>query len=134
MSRAAQLLWAEQVQFFETMKREEDQELWDLLGRAEAPALSPFFARNVVRQVRQEPDWRENMRRWLSLRRLIPAAAVALAIFATTLSVRVPSASDENVPDTVARLDPQDYEVVADLDVLIAMEEDGLWDDDTPTL
>ena len=116
------------------MKREEDQELWDLLGRAEAPALSPFFARNVVRQVRQEPDWRENMRRWLSPRRLIPAAAVALAVVATTLSVRVPSASDENVPDSVARLDPQDYEVVADLDVLIAMEEDGLWDDDTPTL
>ena len=116
------------------MKREDDQELWDLLGRAEAPALSPFFARNVVRQIRQEPDWRENMRRWLSPRRLIPAAAVALAIVATTLSVRVPSASDENVPDTVASLDPQDYEVVAELDVLIAMQEDGLWDDDTPTL
>ena len=116
------------------MKREDDQELWDLLGKAGAPALSPFFARNVVRQVRQEPAWRENMRRWFSPRRLIPAATVALAIVATTLSVRVPNASDENVPDTVAQLDPQDYEVVADLDVLIAMEEDGLWDDDTPTL
>jgi hypothetical protein len=59
---------------------------------------------------------------------------VALAVVATTLSIRVPHASDENVPDTVAQLDPQDYEVVADLDDLIAMEEDGLWDDDTPTL
>jgi 3-deoxy-D-arabino-heptulosonate 7-phosphate (DAHP) synthase len=63
-----------------------------------------------------------------------PAAAVALAVVATTLSIRVPHASDENVPDTVAQLDPQDYEVVADLDDLIAMEEDGLWDDDTSTL
>lgn len=116
------------------MKREDDQELWDLLGKASAPALSPFFARNVVRQVRQEPDWRENMRRWFSPRRLIPAAAVALALVATTLSFRVPNASDENVPDTVAQLDPQDYAVVADLDDLIASEEDGLWDDDTPTL
>ncbi|CAA9254490.1 MAG: hypothetical protein AVDCRST_MAG42-2708 [uncultured Chthoniobacterales bacterium] len=116
------------------MKREDDQELWDLLGRADAPALSPFFARNVVRQIRQEPDWRENMRRWFSPRRLIPAAAVALALVATTLSFRVPHASDENVPDTVAQLDPKDYEVVADLDDLIASEEDGLWDDDTPTL
>lgn len=116
------------------MKREDDQELWDLLGKADAPALSPFFARNVVRQVRQEPDWRENIWRWFSPRRVIPAAAVALALIATTLSIRVPNASDENVPDTVAQLDPQDYEVVADLDDLIAMEEDGLWDDETPTL
>ena len=116
------------------MKREDDQELWDLLGKADAPALSPFFARNVVRQIRQQPNWRENVARWLSPRRLIPAAGVALAVVATTLSIRVPHASDENVPDTVAQLDPQDYEVVADLDDLIASEEDGLWDDDTPTL
>ncbi len=116
------------------MKREDDQELWDLLGKADAPALSPFFARNVVRQIRQEPNWRENVARWLSPRRVIPAAAVALAIVATSLSIRVPNASDENVPDTVAQLDPQDYEVVADLDDLIAAEEEGLWDDDTPTL
>jgi len=116
------------------MRREDDQELWDLLGKASSPAFSPFFARNVVRQVRQESDWRTNMRRWLSPRRLIPATAVALALVATTLSIRVPNASDENMPETVAQLDPQDYEIVADLDDLIAFEEDGLWDDDTPTL
>ena len=116
------------------MKREDDQELWDLLGKADAPTLSPFFARNVVRQIRQEPDWRESVQRWLSPRRLIPAAAVALAIVATTLSFRTPTTSNDSVPETVAKLDPQDFEIVADLDVLIAMEEDGLWDDDTPTL
>jgi hypothetical protein len=116
------------------MKREDDQELWDLLGKAGEPTLSPFFARNVVRQIRQEPDWRESVQRWLNPRRLIPAAAVALAIVATTLSIRVPNASDENVPEPVAKLDPQDFEVVADLDVLIAMQEDGLWEDETPTL
>ena len=116
------------------MKREDDQELWDLLGKAGQPTLSPFFARNVVRQVRQQPDWRENVRRWLTPRRLIPASAVALAIVAATLSTRVPTAADENIPEPVALLDPQDYEIVADLDNLIAMEEDGLWDDETPTL
>ena len=116
------------------MKREEDQELWDLLGKADAPTLSPFFARNVVRQIRQEPDWRESVQRWLSPRRLIPATAVALAIVAATLSFRTPTTPSESVPETVAKLDPQDFEIVADLDVLIAMEEDGLWDEDTPTL
>ena len=116
------------------MKREDDQELWDLLGRADAPTLSPFFARNVVRQIRQEPDWRERVQRWLSPRRLIPAAAVALAIVATTLSFRPPTTPGESLPETVAKLDPQDFEIVADLDVLIAMQEDSLWDEETPTL
>jgi hypothetical protein len=116
------------------MKREDDQELWDLLGNAGQPTLSPFFARNVMRQIRQEPDWRESVRRWLTPRRLIPAAAVALAIVATTLSIQPPKASDETVPETVAKLDPQDFEIVADLHDLIAMQEDGLWEDETPTL
>lgn len=116
------------------MKREDDQELWDLLGKADAPALSPFFARNVVRQIRQEPDWRESVRCWLTPRRLIPAAAVALAIVATTLSIQPPQTSDDTVPETVAKLDPQDFEIVADLDDLIAMQEEGLWEDETSTL
>ena len=116
------------------MKREEDQELWDLLGRAGQPTLSPFFARNVVRQIRQEPDWRQSVQRWFTFRRLIPAAAFAVAIVATTLSIRVPTTSDETVPETVAKLDPQDFEIVADLDDLIAMQEDGLWEEETPTL
>ena len=117
------------------MKREDDQELWDLLGKAGQPTLSKFFARNVVRQIRQEPDWRERVRRWFTPRRLIPAAAVALAIVATTLSIQPPQkASDESLPETVAKLDPQDFEVVADLDNLIAMQEDGLWEDEAPTL
>jgi hypothetical protein len=29
----------------------------------------------------------------------------------------------------VAQIDPQDFEVVADLDVLIASDETGLWDE-----
>ena len=36
----------------------------------------------------------------------------------------------DNPPDVVASIDPQDYEVVADLDYLIASEDDNTWDDD----
>ena len=36
------------------MDREDDKQLWDILGRVPEPTLSPFFARNVVRSVRQE--------------------------------------------------------------------------------
>jgi len=35
------------------MQREDDQQLWDLLGRTAEPKLSPFFARNVLREIRQ---------------------------------------------------------------------------------
>ena len=44
------------------MDREDDKELWDVLGRVPEPTLSPFFARNVVRSVRQEATRFERMR------------------------------------------------------------------------
>ena len=134
----AQLSRQRAVQSFGTMKREDDQELWDLLGRAGRPTLSPFFARNVLREVRQQRTWRENLGRWFGARRLIPAAAVAVAIIAAAITVQRPGGtgmSSEQLPETIAQLDPIDYEVVADLDDLLALEEDSLWtDSDISTL
>src|SRR5436189_171653 len=52
------------------MKREDDQELWDLLGQAAEPKVSPYFARNVSREVRQASGW-TTFRGWLNPRRLI---------------------------------------------------------------
>ena len=118
------------------MKREDDQELWDLLGKAATPALSPFFARNVVRQVREETRSRREIFAWLRPRILVPAAAFALAVaFAgVTLQRSVNDPTQDNLPETLAAIDPQDFEVVADLDDLIAMEDDNLWDDDSQSL
>jgi hypothetical protein len=114
------------------MKREDDQELWDLLGKASEPTVSPFFARNVLRQVRQERGWRDRLSDWLAPRRLVPAAAVALAITAAAVSMQQPTTTptaSEPVPEVIAQLDEIDYQVVADLDALLAMEEDSLWTD-----
>ena len=118
------------------MKREDDQQLWDLLGKAKTPELSPFFARNVVRQVRQESEPRRDLFRWLRPRIVVPAAAFAVAVtFAgITLQRSVNDRAQDNLPETLAAIDPQDYEVVADLDDLIAMEDDNLWDDDSVSL
>jgi hypothetical protein len=117
------------------MKREDDQELWDLLGRAAEPELSPFFARNIVRQVRQDGSHSERMRKWISLRRLIPASAVAIALMTAITATHHPVSqkSSESEPDVVAKIDPQDYEVVADLDELLAVDKGSLWDE-KPTL
>jgi hypothetical protein len=115
------------------MKREDDQELWDLLGKTEAPKLSPFFARNVVRQVRTETAERTSFWSWLRPRVLVPASAAAAAILlAAVATFGLPGTariSAEPTPELLAKIDPRDFEVIADLDVLIAWEEDPLWDE-----
>src|SRR5258708_38752992 len=111
------------------MKREDDQELWDLLGHTGGPPkLSDFFARNVVREARQQRRPFERIRAWFSLRRLIPASAVAIALVAVFISVRPPSSPQralDGTPDVVAKVDVKDYDVVADLDELIASDENS---------
>lgn len=113
------------------MKREDDQELWDLLGEARSTApLSPFFARNVLRQIRAAERAPKNVFHWLSPRVLIPASAVALAVLVMRVPMQSPTAdSPDNPPATVASIDPQDYDTVLDLDDLLTTDDDGLWND-----
>ncbi len=114
------------------MKREEDEPLWDLLGQAKAPGVSPFFARNVLRSIRTAESAGSFWKRWLRPRALAPISASALVLFVGALSLFHEAKSPaiaEIPPALVAAVDPQDYEVVADLDDLFAMEDDSLWDD-----
>ena len=117
------------------MKREDDEKLWDLLGRAAQPDISPFFARNVLRRVREQSRWVIALRNWFSVRRLVPVSGLAAAILAVIFIshsawLRHEPVTDEIDP-VVARIDPQDYEVVADLDELLASDENNLWDENT---
>lgn len=117
------------------MEPQDDKELWDVLGRLPEPALSPFFARNVLRKIRQVPTPFEWARNWFSVRKVIGASAAAAVFVAIALVTHYPgprttSSSDS---DVVAKIDPQDYDVVADLDALIAWDENTVWED-RPTL
>ncbi len=115
------------------MKREDDEQLWDLLGKAPQPEVSPFFARNVLRRIREQPSWLVRARSWLSLRKLVPISGFAVAIVGTFLFLHR-SALDRkpvNGVDVIAQIDVQDYEVVADLDDLLASDENILWDDNS---
>ena len=118
------------------MKREEDQQLWDLLGQTTQRQLSPFFARNVVRRIRQRPDRFERLRSWLTPRKLVSATGLVVAVIAVILATHQPATRNpaESAPDVIAAIDPQDYDVVADLDELLVTDESSLWDDDTQTL
>jgi hypothetical protein len=115
------------------MKREDDEPLWDLLGKAPRPELSPFFARNVVRRIREQPRWAVRARSWLSVRKLVPISGLAAAIVGTFLFLHRPALDQKpvNGVDAIAQIDVQDYEVVADLDDLLASDENSLWDDNS---
>src|SRR5207302_4879932 len=118
------------------MKREDDQQLWALLGQARQVELSPFFARNVVRKIRERRQRFEWLRGWLGPGKLVPAAGLVVAIIAAMLALHQPAPrrSSDSAADVIARIDPQDYDVIADLDELLAADESNLWDDDTQTL
>jgi hypothetical protein len=119
----------------DNMEPEDDKELWDVLGRLPAPTLSPFFSRNVLRKIRQEPARFERVRNWLSRGKLVGASAVAAIAVVLALVTHYPgprSASSGDL-DVVAKVDPQDYDVVADLDELIAWDENSVWEE-KPTL
>lgn len=111
------------------MKREDDEQLWDFLGRLEPPKISPFFSRNVVRTVREQVRPSFSLRTWL--RWLVPASVAATALIAGLISLHHPAMRPTQTSDVdvVAKIDPQDYEVVDDLDQLLASDENSLWDD-----
>jgi hypothetical protein len=110
------------------MKREDDEKLWDLLGRSNEPKVSPFFARNVLREIR-ESETRSRVGGWLQW--LVPAAGVAMAIVAALfLRVQTPDPSySESRPDALAIIESQDSELIADLDDLFESDESTSWDD-----
>jgi hypothetical protein len=119
----------------DNMEPQDDKKLWDVLGRLPEPTLSPFFARNVLRKIRQKSTHFERVRNWFGVRRLVGASAMAVVVIALALVMhhpgpRTPSSSDL---DVVAKIDPQDYDVVADLDELIAWDENSVLED-KPTL
>lgn len=117
------------------MDREDDKQLWDMLGRVPEPTLSPFFARNVVRNVRQTTTRFERIRGWFSWRRLAAASAVVVLVIGMAVATHRPVSQPPAIKDSdvVAKIDPQDYDVVADLDELIAWDENSVWED-KPTL
>jgi hypothetical protein len=119
----------------DNMEPQDDKELWDVLGRLPEPTLSPFFARDVLREIRQKPGYFEQLRNWFSVRKMVGASAITAVVAALALVTHYPAprTTSSGELDVVTKVDPQDYDVVADLDALIAWDENSVWDD-RPTL
>jgi anti-sigma-K factor RskA len=102
------------------MNRDEDPQLWDLLGQSKGSTPSPLFARNVVRVVRSQSGKGQGLRAWFGLRRLVPALSTAVAVVAiTAFTFQLLHHQDRSSQPGFASLEIQDAELVADLDVLV---------------
>ena len=111
------------------MKREEDEKLWDLLGHSAEPTVSPFFARNVLRRIRQGELETSHGRGWI-FRWLVPAAGVATVIIAAlSFPTQLVERSQPVSAAEIATADGQDNDLLADLDDLVGPEESPAWDD-----
>ena|SRR2546423_6980555 len=111
------------------MNRQEDEKLWDLLGRASEPVASPFFARNVLRKVR-EAQGEPAPRGWWNLRWLVPATGVAVVIIAGLALPNqiIKQQRSDARPAVVALADAQDSDLMADLDDLMSDDSNSLDD------
>lgn len=116
---------------------EPHDELWQLLGKARRPEPSPFFARNVLRAVREEQaSARLGGKSWWP-RRAWSAAALSGACAAGILCWFQLSQRTATEHAPLARGVAQqivatpDYEVITHLDELAANEESSLWLDDS---
>jgi len=130
------------------MNADDNDKLWKLLGQARPPAVSPFFARNVLRAVRQEevaraaPSFLRSlfaglarcMRRWAWQSAFAATCAVAvLATVAPNVFVRHHQTRDADSVGVAREIAGNpDYEVINHLDELVADEENSVWLDDSP--
>ena len=106
------------------MNREEDEKLWDLLGHSAEPNVSPFFARNVLRKIR-EAQGESSARRWWTPQWLVPAAGVAVVIIAalTFPSHLVERSQSNSSAEVVTLADGQDNDLLVDLDELVGSDD-----------
>ncbi len=127
-----------------TQNLEQDTELWDLLGKADRPTpVSPFFARNVLREVRlaearkAESGLAGTLRGLLARWRMLTggatlAAAVALAATLTLHSPHEPATpgmAQAAAPSATTATAGYDAEIIAQLDELL--DDESIWLDST---
>lgn len=124
-----------------------DDVLWELLGKARPTKVSPFFARNVLRRLReQEQDVRPGLfarilsqhRRWAALAASLAVIAAASAVFPRVQKSPVPEIAQIDATEAMEPVTEQiaaspDYELIVQLDELLAYEKNTLWIDDSAT-
>jgi len=110
------------------MNTEEHDDLWHLLGRANEPSVSPFFSRNVLRAIRDQTRESVGAFTWLRHHWRLIAASTGVALIAGLALLPHTDQSDSStmlLAETVSQ--SSDYQVISDLDALLASEENSVW-------
>lgn len=113
------------------MNHEEHDKLWELLGKAREPKVSPFFASKVVRAVRAGDEPQPGFLTWLRRRWVLPltagacAAVIAVGAFYRPASERGDLATADPLEEiaAVATGAPE----IPSLDSLLASEDHSIW-------
>lgn len=115
------------------MKNEEHDELWALLARARQPKPRPFFASKVIRAVEAGASEKPGLLSWVYLRWVVPAAAVAIAVFIAVWAADRPAMRETNPVAVTADPLQEMAEAAAStpefssLDSLLAAEDHSIW-------
>jgi hypothetical protein len=133
------------------MNTDDNDKLWELLGKTRQPSVSPFFSRNILRAVRQEAQEEQDvrsagllsrffnstrtLRRW-TWQVAIAGTCVVAVMISVSPTVFVRHHHSEAVQTGFDRqiVGNPDYEVIKHLDELMADEESSLWLDDSPSV
>jgi type VI protein secretion system component VasF len=113
---------------------EKTDQLWQLLGKAKQPAVSPFFARNILRAVREEEQAKRTPLAWLrwSWRVALAGAFAVVVAFSFIGHPLNPKKNNESQALLTQQIvNNADYDVIKDLDELLAYEENSIWLDDS---
>jgi len=114
------------------MNTEEQDDLWQLLGRSKAPVASPFFSRNVLRAIREEKQEKPGFFSWLRRPWQVTAIGTCtVAVVASVAFVMQPQIQTRQ-PDPVLVLVQEvsvspDYQVISNLDELLDTERNSIW-------
>ena len=125
------------------MNHEEQDDLWELLGKARQPSVSPFFSRNVLREVRNVDQ--ESARLLFRLRSWFPRHWRVVAVSACTACLAVgvfvgehDRAQNQQEHQQILAMAERvstspDYQVINHLDELLDTEKNSVWLDNGPS-
>ena len=110
------------------MNTNEHDDLWHLLGKAKAPTAAPFFSRNILRAIRAEQQERRGALPWLRRHWQLATASACALIIAGFALLPAPEHSDSTTMLLAEEVSQSiDYQVIDNLDELIASEENLAW-------
>ena len=112
-------------------ENESNDPLWDLLGQAKPVEVSPFFSRNVLREIRKQ-DGASGKKRlfgshWFRRWRLTLIGAASFAIVLLNTHVVMKDRNGINL----SSIRPGDKEVISNLDELLASDDSSVWLDNS---